>query len=404
MSRHFHPAEFLRSAPNALLQQYFSREGLLADFDWKGIGQRQTDGLFAAIKQLDQTAQDKILRDFDELDTLAGLGFTKALIHEASFHGEDRELHEQFDSLRSHLARAFWAFLHRKEKYWEGALVFHHVDKIPPSQWRKRRVPPRPGPVDDSVVEELKNAIIGYFTEHEARGRKCEVRAYRRGEEEIFYAFPEDHKQTIEEFVEERLQPHSIQPPFEIIFKHDDRARTLEIHAEGDPTVVPKLQVAFATSVLQADINEDEEQDELIYEIRPLLSRDFVFRWSEELEIEAVSVKAMRITIEGAPWRRFTIEADPKDDRQAIYDLLDDVTVRLQATQLRLDQITLKVSFSKSPRERRASSRQVVITAPSSCRTKYDERGEQIHRMLVDSGVEYEHRATGVADEGDDTG
>jgi len=292
--------------------------------------------------------------------------------------------------MRNNLERAFWVYLHRKDRYWDGAHVFWRVDKLTAGQWQKRgKLPERPGPVDEGVVENLRQALIEYFSKNEARGRNCKIEAYRRDDDEIFYAYPEDYKRTVSEYIGDKLEERTIQPTFEIILVHNNRRRTLDIHIEGDSATANKLQVIFSKSVLREDIEEDYEEDDPVYELQPLLSRSFEFKWPDDLGIERVAIKAMRIVIDGEPWQRVSVEADAANSL-AIYNLVERVITRLPKRRLRLDQVILSVAFIRSPRDRRAPTRPVIITAPHTCRLTNDERGEKIHRMLVESGIERE--------------
>ena len=399
----FNPLAFLRSAPNYLLREYFTRKGLLGHVEWDHRGEYDMEPIFQAIVALPEEVQDSVMHDFRDLHarTRDG-GFVKAILDEATYHKVDTDLAERFERMKRHLERTFWIFLHRKEQYWDGANIFWRVDKLAgASQWQARGgLPAQPGPIDEGVVEDLRNSLINYFSSREARGRRCKVEAYRRGDEDIFYAYPEDYKQTVSEYVGEKLQPRTVQPTFEIIFRHNDSQRRLDIHVEGDSVTVGRLQVAFARSVLKEDIEEKYEDDPPIYVLQPLLSRSFEFRWRADLEIESVRIKGMRLFVQGGRWRRITIETDPSGKPKAVYDLLDAVAKGLPTKSLRLDQVVLSVIFRRGARDRRTPTRTVTITVPHICRMTSDERGEQIHRMLEQSGVERHGTAKGATEAG----
>ena len=379
----------MRRAPNDLLREYFARKNVLSEIDWEAQQGSDIEPILAAYIGLPRDLQDEVSSDFRDLNarTRDG-GFVKAILAEARFHNIDPDLPDHFNAMRSHLERAFWVLLHRREQYWNGANVIWRVDKLPAGQWQKRRkLPPRPGPVDEGVVEDLRQALIAFFGSNEARGRNCKIEAYRRDDDEIFYAYPEDYKRTVSEYIGDKLEERTIQPAFEIIFVHNERKRTLDIHIEGDSATANKLQVIFAKSVLREDIDENYEEDAPVFELQPLLARSFEFAWCDDVDIEHVAIKAMRIVIDGEPWRRVTVEADAADPF-AIYDLIERVVTRLPKRRLRLDQVFLSVGFKRGPRDRRAPRRSVIITAPHTCRMINDERGQAIHGMLVRSRIE----------------
>ena len=77
-----------------------------------------------------------VAQDFQEIDELATEGGSKAILDEARWHGED--LAEQFASLMGFHEHAFWTFV-ECPKYWQGALAFHHADRVPLSVCGKTR-------------------------------------------------------------------------------------------------------------------------------------------------------------------------------------------------------------------------------------------------------------------------
>ncbi|MEZ5818920.1 MAG: hypothetical protein R3D44_17745 [Hyphomicrobiaceae bacterium] len=290
--------------------------------------------------------------------------------------------------MKSHLERVMWTFLHRRDEYWDGAHVIWKVDKVTGSnQWTSRPgLPRRPGPVDESVVASLKQTLIEYFSKHEARGRRCQIEAYRRDGEEIFYAYPEDYKMPVSAYVGETLQPKTAQFVFEIIFRHIDAKGQLDIHVEGDTVSPGTLQVLFAKAVLKEDIDEDYDPALPSYDLQPLLSRYFAFDWPDDTGIESVLIKSLRIRIEGERFQRLTVEADPDGMPEAVYDLLEPATKALPPATLVADQVGLSVVFKKTPIDRRRT-RLVIITAPHTCRMQRDAKGDQIMRMLERSGI-----------------
>ena len=290
--------------------------------------------------------------------------------------------------MKSHLARAFWSFLYRRDVYWTNALILYRIDRIPQTQWHTyRNMPPRPKPVDTKVVEEWRGTLIEFFRKTEARGKKCEIRPIRIGDDEIFYAYPEDYKDTVSEFVGEQLEPRPVQPAFEVIVVQNDTDGTIRIFIEGDPSIAPKLKVAFAKCVLGTDVSE-EEDDESVYELDKMLDPDFDFVWSEHSHVTDVVIKSMRIVRSGKRWGRFTIEVNPDDGSREIYTLLAETTASMKLGLLKLEQIALRFQFSEPVHGATSLFKQVVVTTPNKCRMELDDRSAEIHKVLQASGIE----------------
>lgn len=122
-------------------------------------------------------------------------GMRRAFTWEASFHlgGEPErlaEFMEELSGLPGHGERAMVTF-RDYGKYWQGAMMFFHADSL--SYWRKRKgFLKAEVSVHEEGRQELANRIRDYFHRTEGRGRNCVVEAYRRGELDYFFAYPED--------------------------------------------------------------------------------------------------------------------------------------------------------------------------------------------------------------------
>ena len=388
MARSFNPLAFLRHAPHDLLQHYFRQREVLGDFIWND--ETTAEEIFKAVSALPDDRQAPILGDFLELHlrTRDG-GFVRAILDEAKYHDDHAEIDGIFSTMRNALQKALWIFLNRKDVYWDGANVIWRVDKITSrNRWQSRRdLPARPGRVDEAMVHELQRALIEHFRK-EGRGHRCKVEAYRRGGEELFYAYPEDYATTVVEYDGDDLAPRSVKPAFEIIFRHVDRDRQLDIHSEGQIVDIGELQVLFARAILDEDIDPEYELSPPVYDLDKLLASGFEFDWPEATSIHKVHVKAIRAVLATDTFQRITVEADPDDDERAAYNLLRSAALGAECDVETIDQIVLRVTFKKEPHERRARSRTVRITSPHTCHMDHDEWGERIHQMLQRSGIE----------------
>ena len=386
MSKHFQLMDFLRRPPKNLVQHYCERKGILRTFDW-GTGKKcDADRVAHALREEGDDIFRQTTLDFHAIWNLEGQGFTRGVLNEARFHSDD----DAYDTLSAltHLGKAFWTFLNRPD--WVAkAKVLSDVDKLPVGAWIKRKgLPARAGSVDPSVVERLQDGIIAYFSETQHRGFNCKIDCLRRGDEEIFFAFAEDHPDMDLFWENGQLEPHVLTPPFKLIFKHNDRQKTLEIYIEDDRTIVPDLQQVFARTVIGDEIPRDAPVDEQIYRLDRILEPGFQFQHTPDLGIAEVRVTKMRYRIEGEPWRRLLAEADTLTSRNALEEFVTALTSKLPKSRLVLDQVCINVLFHKRQRDRRARSRTFFITAPHSLRLKQDDLGEKIVEMLVQSGVE----------------
>ena len=54
MTRHYSTQSFFREVPNDLLDRYFQGRGLLGDLDFAGLGEIESEKLFAAWLELSE--------------------------------------------------------------------------------------------------------------------------------------------------------------------------------------------------------------------------------------------------------------------------------------------------------------------------------------------------------------
>ena len=130
MTGHFNIFGFLRKIPTDLLRTYCFRREVLADFQWKR-GRYQDAGLVAAALQAagEQKFQE-IVAELQMVWDLAELEFTRAIMNEVRFHGDD-EAAAAIKVQRGHLQKALWIFAERKA-FLANSKILRDVDKLAP--------------------------------------------------------------------------------------------------------------------------------------------------------------------------------------------------------------------------------------------------------------------------------
>ena len=381
----YHPRKFFRSVPNRLLQRYFNQKEELANLGWKEIKETQVEPIYDEWLALEAGQRDRMEQEFREIDMLSSEGGTKAILDEAAFHEED--LAETFSKMKGHHERAFWTFLQRNQ-FWTGAMLFCHADNISPSYWRRRKnLPFSDAEVEDEDLRALEVALSHYFHKKEGRGRNCKVERYVRGGLDYYFAYPEDYAQSSIEWIRDRFQRRAHHPAFEIIYVHDWKGRTLEVFLEGDRKLVPDLQVIFARAILREQISADPGKDERVYDLQPLLTKGFPFKFKPESGIRSVAVKKLRLKFSGEK-RTITLDVDPSQNANAVYGLLDSIAKVISLSSLFVTQIGLRVLFHPKPGSRRTNARTFDVGWPNSCSLYTDGRDGIIRKMLADSGIE----------------
>lgn len=390
MSRQYSSRDFFRQMPKALLGRYFAGKGLMSDIDFSTLPEGKPEALFTAWLALSDADRSAAEADFREIHAMSNLKGFNALLDEARWQLEDRPddlkiCIEQLGALDDFHAKAMTAYLSHPQ-WWRGATRFHYADNL--THWRKRKnLPHHPAAVDAASIDRLARLIGNYFRQTEGRGRHCVVETYRRGNRDYFFAFPEDHAQRSVEWVGSEFDSRPHNPAFEIVFVYTQHEGTLDLNFRGGQKTVAALQDIFAQTILALDELPPDPKDERVYDLAPLARSDFQFVHEPGSGIGPVMVRKLRLSSRVRRGDRLTLEADPTENRLAIYDLLEQIG---QAIPLHLYNITLvelgaKVFVSEDKPPKLVTIR---ITHPNSCSLKYDEIDLGLRQMLEASGIE----------------
>lgn len=285
--------------------------------------------------------------------------------------------------LGGHSERAMVTFLDYSQ-LWKGATLFCHADSLP--YWRKRKgFPHQPASVHEEGRKALADGIRNYFHRTEGRGKNCVVETFRRGELDYFFAYPEDYSQQSVEWVNGEFgrRPHN--PAFEVIYVYSEKDGTLDLNFRGSYKAVEPLQSMFATEILKLSELPPDPFDDRVYDLNPLRERTFQFVYDPASGIQSVAVKKLRLSSKVVKGERITLEADAGARPQAVFDLLNQLKLRLRT--YNVTQVELATEVAVKPDEK-PKSVTVRITHPNSCSLKYDDVDMRLREMLVDSGIE----------------
>ena len=391
MARHYSVRDFFRQMPNAMLARYFERRGLFGELDFTAMKETRTDALFVAWLALPADVRKVMEAEFREIQDMSNENGSLTIVQEARWQMRDRPeaveaLVDLLAGLPSHFERAMVTFLDYRDCWW-GATLFHHADRLP--YWRKRKNVPRcAAAVDDASIEQLAALIRNHFHETEGRGRNCLVDALRRDDRDYFFAYPEDYAQGNNEWVGDELKARPHNPAFEVVFVYSQRDGTLDVNCKGtDKKVTHALQSMFAKAILKLGVLPREDKDEQVYDLDRLARRGFAFAYPIDSGIDRVAVKRLRLSSCIKDGDRITLEADPTDDPDAIYALVEQVARGVPLNHYNVTQVDLEVRVVVDP-AKPAKTVTVRITYPNSCTLKSDGVDAKLRAMLEASGVE----------------
>ena len=111
-------------------------------------------------------------------------------------------------------------------------------------------------------------------------------------------------------------------PAFEVVFVYSRKEGSLDVNFPGPGRALRPLQQMFATAILKLERLPDPGS-EWVYDLDPLLRRDFEFVRRRDSGIEAVAVRLLRLSSRARRGDRITLEADDSIRPDAIHDLLE---------------------------------------------------------------------------------
>ncbi len=383
MAGQYSHTQFFRRTPNTLLAQYFQKHHeLLLDMDFSTLKETKIDPVFEAFKALPEEKQLEIEAELQDIDGMACQGGITALTDEADFH-QDTTFPEALEKIEGFHGKAMWTFLEHT-KYWQGGSFFLHSDNIAESFWKKRNDLPKMGPdVSVEAIDQLEQAISHYFYSKQGRGRNCKVEVFRRYEKEYFFAYPEDFAQSSVEWIRNRLTNQAHHPAFEIIFVYTQPEGSLDIYAPRNTKYVSDLQEMFAECILNMDELDPFAADNLVYDLNGLANNQFTFQIDPNSGIGQVTITRLRLSLNTGKKQRVIVEANQDNNPNAVYELVDSLTL----PSYNVTQVEMKIIFPESP-GKSSKTRRVKISYPNWCGLKHDGEDLVIRKMLAASGIE----------------
>jgi hypothetical protein len=106
------------------------------------------------------------------------------------------------------------------------------------------------------------------------------------------------------------------------VFVYDSQEGVLDLYAQGDRRLKAELRRIFCTVILHIEGGAGQCGDRT-YDLNFLCSRGFTFPTDAADGIEEVRIRRLRLSL-GDGARRITLEADPKGDREDVYDMMEE--------------------------------------------------------------------------------
>ncbi len=260
---------FLIKTPQELLQKYFSRNNLFADFDWSK--ENWVDDLSGL---LEQDGCEQVLLELGRINELTDDSGAEHIIERA-----DLLFGIQLaDTLRemSHHQQAMWTFLNHHDIF-DQAIETEYIDNL--TNWKICNVGCNLSCGTDEEIKDMFGAAIAEHFLKKGKGRHCDVDYYPRKnpDRHCFFAYPEDYIKGTVVYENGKRTTQASRPAFEVIFIYDPAEGVLRTHAPRGGSIEP-MQDIFCKKILGLKDGVPDKNTQ-VYDLSPLKNPNFRFTW-----------------------------------------------------------------------------------------------------------------------------
>jgi hypothetical protein len=386
----------LREVANKTLKEYFGRIGWDPGVQWDKLTETTVQPLFDAIQSAPEATRGRINEDFRQINEMATEGGIRTIIDEGRFRKLDLGTALQgVGGLHDQVLRVFLDYPAKdvQPSLFDVARRFNRSDNVAERSWRKRSGVPEVKHAksrDDETAKKLEEgrkrleeALSSYYKVKEGRGHHCVVEHFERDDSLYWFAYVQDYEEARIEYVGDKLDRRTCKGVFEVIFRHSNAKRMLEIHVKGDRDTVADLQTLWARAVLDSDDLGTPPERGIEYNLNLLKTkRQFPFRLEDGLR--AVRVSALRLSYIGdRKNRRITLEANTRKAPNVVFDLMDELlsSGKLSPDIVNITQVVMSFVFAA---DTRSGTKTVParITHPDSCSLKHEPKEEVAREYL----------------------
>jgi hypothetical protein len=371
MAKQFDPRKVLKHISNDLLRRLFAARDELAGVPWATLSETDAQPIFDAWQQLPEPKRREvqvILQDVNELADDRGLA---VVAEEIGWRCPERMA--EFETVTSRVDKAMWAYLTIPAAF-EEAARFARADWLASGRyWHKRNgLPKTPLEVTNEMKVALSGALTGFYREAQGRGHWCHVEHYRRANgNEYFFAYLDDYPDARLVFDDGgAMRRQRERGAFDNVFVYCPDDGTLETFVRGAKSVREPLESLFCQATLGVEVGP-ASPDQAAYRLDGLKDPLFAFPTDPADGVAEVRVRRLRLEVVSSPGRRVTLEAGPRDQRDAIHQMFRDYlnAENLPISALRVVQTTFMLTFhSEGGAKPRTLS--FDVSHPNSCDLK----------------------------------
>lgn len=392
MAPHYSARSFFRQAPRDLLARYFQSRGLSFKPDVATVEGTPPDPLYAAWLQFPEAQRNEMEFDFREIFRMSCRKGVQAILDATQTRRDDTPERaaafiESLSRMPDHFHRAMATWLDHRG-CWREATRFYGGDA--PGWWRKRKnMGHRPAATDAASLRRLAGLIGAWFHRSEGRGSHCVVESLHRGGLDFYFAYAEDYSRLKMEWADGEFVGRRRRPAFEVVFVYSQREGSVDLSFPGPCRAVEPLQQMFAEAILGLDRLASDSGDTPVYDLTPLLRKDFEFVYGSGSGVESVKVRKLGLASRILKDFRFTLEPGDAGRPDAIRDYLRMAGVFDPSLLYRVTQAEL-VAFVSADGKTPSGRVPIWLSVPASCSLGYGDRELKLREMVKASGLEPE--------------
>lgn len=380
---------FFRRMPNAALARYFEAKGIAHGLDVAELPESSPEPWMQVWDALPEGKHVEMAADFQEIEAMSCEAGFLAVLHEVQRHMKDlpeqaQAIVEKLAGLSGHHERAMAAFLDHPG-YWRSARKLEHVGALNYS--KRGGLPRKNAAVDVPTLQRFARLIGEHFYSKDGRGRNCKVEPLRFSDKDVFFAYPEDHADRPDEWVNGELRQRARNRAFEVVFVYCKDEGSLDICCKGGKKTVQAMQRIFGQAILGLEELPVEDEGDEVYDLLALTDPALELVCPLGSSIRWVRVRKLQLASERNDRARITLEADPSDDPQAVHKLLAEAQKAFPQDCFSVMHVEL-VALIEGTNGKRDKRKPIRLTGSDNCSLKYDGLDGKLRGILSSAGIE----------------
>lgn len=363
----YNPRTVFRQTSNLLLREFFETKGHQLGVECDELRETQIQSVYDAFLALPDAVRRDLEIDLYDIHAVAqSEDGPRILVEKAIFSGFD--IAKELNQYDSRYDKAMTTLL-RHPTVWEAATTLVHVEKLSQRYWYRRGdLLKQSLDISEAAMDMLKQNVSAFYWQSQGRGQLCRIDHIQRNDSlDYFFVYLSDHAGTDLTWDDDgQWQRVCRRHAFEVVFVFDRAAGVLDVFAHGGTKIVRPLQEIFAESIL--DVELEPEDETVPYSVDKLKNPSFNFVTDLEDGIAQVAVRMLKMSPRGIPKKKIMVKLPVDGKPEDIYvSLENDLNgEKLPASLLVVERATISMKLDGYGRRKALT----FDIGPNSCTLK----------------------------------